>query len=158
MWGSDRKVRPEGYCLTSWGLPSDVRLWSRGRTFLSVPHTHDSFLFLHTFHFWKWVFDNAVTSIVDVRHIVMTIPWRLVASLRSVTSTFIMAYRDVLYNQCISNTWKVSFFVVFFFCFFFFYLSHGTDKGVIIRFASTGVVCGNPHRVCKKFKEFLSQG
>ena len=84
-----------------------------GRIFLFVPHTHYRFFFLHTFHFWKWVFDNAVTSFADVCHIVMTIPWRLVTSLRSVTSTLTMAYRDVLYNQCITNTWKFSIFSLF---------------------------------------------
>ena len=85
-----------------------------GRIFLSVPHTsHYRFFFLHTFHFWKWVFDNAVTSFADVCHIMMTIPWHLVTSLRSVTSTLTMAYRDVLYNQCITNTWKFSIFSLF---------------------------------------------
>ena len=99
-------------------------------------------IFLHTFHFWKWVFDNAVTLIADICHIVMTIPWRLVTSLLSVTSTLTMAYCDVLYNQCISNTWKFSIFIF--------------PKGLIrvceIRFASTGVICGNPYAVCKKLE------
>ena len=74
IWGVDRKFRPEGYCLASRGLPSEVRLLSRGRIFLSVPHIHDRYFFLHIFHFWKWLFDNAVTStIADVRHTEMTI-------------------------------------------------------------------------------------
>ena len=43
-----------------------------GSIILSTPHTHDSFFFLHTFYFWKWIFVNADTSIA-----------RLVTSLRS---------------------------------------------------------------------------
>ena len=61
-----------------------------GRIFLFIPHIHDRFFFLHTFHFWNWAFDNAVTSIADVLHIVMTIPWRLVTSFRSLTLTLTM--------------------------------------------------------------------
>ena len=110
-----------------------------GRIFLSVPHTNDRFFFLHTFHFWKTVFDNAVTSIADVRHIVMTITWRLLTSLGLVTSALTMAHRDVIYNQCISNTWKFSIFI----------LTTGWIRMCEIRFASTGVICGNPYLVCK---------
>ena len=46
---------------------------------------------------------NAVILIADVRHIMMTLPWHLVASLLSVTLILTMANRDVLYNQCISK-------------------------------------------------------
>ena len=81
VWEVDRKIRSKGYCLASRGLPSDVRQWSRGTNF-SVPHTYNRFVFLQTFHFWQCGFDNAVTSIADVRYIVMTIPSRLVTSLR----------------------------------------------------------------------------
>ena len=41
---------------------------------------------------WTWIFNNAVTSIADVRHIVMILLWDLVTSLCSVTSTLTMAY------------------------------------------------------------------
>ena len=70
-----------------------------GRIFLSVPHTHDRFYFFFFFFFFfffaylsflKVVFDNAVTSIADAQHIMMTTPWRLVTSLRIVTSTLTM--------------------------------------------------------------------
>ena len=64
----------------------------KGLIFLSIAHTHDRFFFLHTFHFWMRIFDNAITSIADVRHIVMTILWRLVTLLCLVTSTLTMAY------------------------------------------------------------------
>ena len=50
--------------------------------------------------------NNAVTSIADVRHIVMTLLWLLMTSIHSVTWTLMMAY-GVHYNQCISNTWKL---------------------------------------------------
>ena len=133
VWGVDGKIRPDVYCLAPLGLPTGVRLWSRGTDFLYVPHTHDRFFFLHIFHFWKSVFDNAVTSIADVRHIVMTIPWRLVMSLRSVTSTLTMAYSDVLYNQCLSNTRKFSILV----------FPTGRIRVCEIRFTSTGVMSGN---------------
>ena len=114
-----------------------------GRIFLSVPNTH-GFFFLHTFHFWKWVFDNAVTSIAYVRHIVMTILWWFVTSLRSVTSSVTKAYHDVLYNQCISNRWKFSI------CTF----PTGRTMVCEIRFASTGVICGKLIRYARK--ELLS--
>ena len=111
-WGVDRNSVPRG---TAWHHEA-CRVMSdcdpQGRIFfLSTLHTQDGFLFLHTFHFWKWGFDNSVTSIADAHHIVMTIPWRLVTPLRSVTLTWTVAYRDVVYNQCISNTWKFSIFI-----------------------------------------------
>ena len=61
-------------------------------------------------------------------------------SLRSVTSTLMMANRDVLYNQVIPNTWK---FLIFIF-------PRGRIRMCEIRFSSTGVICGNPYPVCKK--------
>ena len=55
------------------------------RIFLSTPHSHDR-LFLHTFYTWTYIFlSNALLSIADVRHIVMTLLWRLMTSLRSET-------------------------------------------------------------------------
>ena len=51
-----------------------------------------------------------------------------------------MAYRDVLYNQCISNTWKFSIFIFF----------TGRIKVCEIRFASTSVIFEKPYPVCKK--------
>ena len=140
VWGVHRKIRSEGYCLPAWGLPSDVRLWSWGTDFSVCPSHHGRFFFLHTFHFWKWVFDNAVTSIADVHHILMTIQWHLVTSLHSVISVLTMAYRDILYNQCISNTWKFSIFI----------FPTGQIRVCEIRFASIGVICRNPYPVCKK--------
>ena len=136
VWGVDRKFRPEGYCQT---------VISRDWFFLSTPKIRDRFFFLHTFHFWQWEFDNAVISIADVRHNVMTIPLRLVTSLYSVTN-LTMAYRDVLHNQCIPNMSKFSIFI----------FPTGRIRVCGIRFASTGVTCGNPYPVCKK--EFLPQG
>ena len=83
-----------------------------GRIFLFAPHTHNRFFILHTFHFWKWVFENAVTSIADVHHIVMTIPWRLVTSFPSVTSNLTIQPVYIKHVKILD------------FC-----LSHGTDKG-----------------------------
>ena len=111
-----------------------------GQIFLYLPHTRDKFFFVHTFHFWNWVFDNAATSIAEVNHIVITVPWRLVTSLHSVTSTLTMAYHDILYNQYISNAWKFSIFIFLM----------GWIRVCEIRFASTGVIFGNPYPVCKK--------
>ena len=67
--------------------------------------------------------------------------WHLVTSLHSVMSTFMMVYHDVLYNPYISlsNTWK--------FLIFIFPTRHCVCE---IRFASIGVICGNPYPVCKK--------
>ena len=103
---------------------------------LSVPHTLDRFFFLHNFDFWKWIFDNAVTSIADVCHIV----WRLLMSLHSVMSPLKMAYQDIVYNQCISNTWRFSIFI----------FPTRQIRVCEIRFASIGVICRNPYPVCKK--------
>ena len=89
-------------------------------------------------------FDNAVTSIADIHHIVMAMRWCLVMSLHSVMSTFTMAYRDVLCNQRISNTWK--------FLISIFPMGWGWIRVFKIRFASTSVICGNPYTVCKNKK------
>ena len=78
-------------------------------------------------------------------YIVMTILGRLVTSLRSVMSTLMMAYRDALYNQCLSNTWQFSIFI----------FPTGRIRVCEIRFASTGVICGNPYPVCKNVVSFL---
>ena len=57
-----------------------------GRIFLSIPHTHDRFFFLSHRSFLNVDFFNkAVTSIADIRHIVMTLLWRFMTSLSSVT-------------------------------------------------------------------------
>ena len=49
----------------------------KGQIFLSTPYTHDRFFFLHTFQFWMLTFNYEVTSIADVHHIVMILPWHL---------------------------------------------------------------------------------
>ena len=113
---------------------------TEGWIFPSVPHTHDRFFFLHTFLFWKWVFDNAVTSIANARHIVMTIPWCLMTSLRSVTSVLTMPY-VTSYTTSVYQTREKSRFFIF---------PTGRIRVSEIRFASTVVVCGNPSPVCKE--------
>ena len=66
VWGIDRKIRPEGQTV----IPRDRFFYRPLRSMI------DSFSCIpFTFHFWQWDFDNAVTSIADVRHIVMTILW-----------------------------------------------------------------------------------
>ena len=73
-----------------------------GRIFLSVLHTYDRFFFLApTFISERRFFNNAVTSIVDVRHIVMAWQWRLMMSLCSAT-----------YILTIANTWEFSIFIL----------------------------------------------
>ena len=63
-----------------------------GRIFLSIRHTHDRLFSCTPFISERRVFDNAVTSIADVRYIVITLLWRLMALiLRSVTLTFTTA-------------------------------------------------------------------
>ena len=112
-----------------------------GRVFLSVPYTHDRFFFLQTFHFWKRVFDNAVTLIADV------LPYCDDNTVKF--SDIMCTFDDVnlndgvpwhLYSQCISNMWIFSIFTF--------------PTGLIwvceIRFASTGVICRNLYPVCKK--------
>ena len=72
-----------------------------GRIFLSTPYTYDSFFLAHFSFLNVDSFSNAVTSIADVGHIVVTLLCRLMTSLRSVTVTLNDGKRDVYYNQCI---------------------------------------------------------
>ena len=58
-----------------------------------------------------------------------------------------MAYLDILYSQCISNMWKFSIFT----------FPTGWIRVFEIRFAGTGVICGNPYPVCKKLCKFQLQ-
>ena len=56
-----------------------------GRVVRFTPHTNDRFFFLaHLFISEGRFLNNAVTSIADDRQIVMTLLWRLMASLPSV--------------------------------------------------------------------------
>ena len=44
--------------VTVWhheALPGDAKLWPEGQICLSVPHTHDSFFFLHTYGCWHLI-------------------------------------------------------------------------------------------------------
>ena len=91
-----------------------------GWIFLSNPHIHDSFFFLHTFHFWKWVF--AVTLMADVPHIVITILWCLVVIMFSdfnLNDGILGILRHPIQPVYIKHVKILDF-----------YLSHGTDKGV----------------------------
>ena len=97
MWGIDRKIRPEDYYMASRGLPSDARLWSRGTYFLSTPHTQDGFFFLQTFHFWTWIFNNAVSLIANVRRVTFS------DVIKFTDVNLNDGIHDVLYNQCISK-------------------------------------------------------
>ena len=58
-----------------------------GQIFLSTPHTHDAFSFFFCIPFIseRRFFNNAVTSIADVRYILMTLLLRFMTPLRSVT-------------------------------------------------------------------------
>ena len=107
-----------------------------GRIFLSVPHIHAISFFLHTFHFWKWVFYNAVISIADVCQIVMTIP------IITVTFSYIIMFSAINLNNGIP--WR-PIQPVYIKCtkILDFYLSHGMDKGVWDK------ICINPYPVCK---------
>ena len=49
--GVDRKIRPKDYCLASRGLLVMSDCGPEGMIFLSIPHTHDRFFTMHTFHF-----------------------------------------------------------------------------------------------------------
>ena len=95
MWEVGRKIRPEGHCLASWGLPEC--------DFLPTPYTHDRFFFLHTF--WTWIFNNTVTLDADVSHIVMTLPWRLVMP------TLMMA-NVMYYTTSVYQIWEFLIFIL----------------------------------------------
>ena len=92
----------------------------KGRIFLSDPQTHDSFFFLHTFHFWKWLFDNAVTLIADIRHIIID---------NTVTISDVIIISDVNLNDGIALC-PIQPVYIEHMKILNFYLSHGTDKGV----------------------------
>ena len=141
-WGVDRKIGP---WVTVWHheacqVTSDW-FWGTDFFYLSPTPMIETFSCI-PFISEGGIFDNAVSSIADVCHIVMTIPWLLVTSCHSVTSTFPMAYHDFLYNQCISNLWTFSSFI----------LPTGQIRVCEIRFASKllGVICRNPYPVYKK--------
>ena len=60
--------------------------------------------------FFVLFFMNAVTSIADVRHIVMTLLFNDITAFSDVNLND--GVNDIHYNQCISNTWEVSIFIV----------------------------------------------
>ena len=141
MWGRDRKNPSRGSLsgitrLAEWCqtvIPSDgffyLSLSSMIDSFACIPLISESgFLIMQSFRLqMSAIFcdDNTVT---------------FMTSLRSVTSTLMMANRDVIYNQVIPNTWK---FLIFIF-------PRGRIRVCEIRFSSSGVICGNPYPVCKK--------
>ena len=78
-----------------------------GRLCLSTSHTHDVFFFLHIFRFWMWIL------------IMQSLPLLTSAIFEDITVTFsdVITFtevnlndgvRDILYNQCKSNTWRFS--------------------------------------------------
>ena len=77
-----------------------------GRILLSTPHTHNRIFLLHTFHFCRFFLKNkAVGSIADVRHIVMIIITLTFSDVITFSDVKLNGgVRDVLYNQCTSNT------------------------------------------------------
>ena len=113
-----------------------------GQIFLSVPHTYDRFFFLHTFNS-----ESGYLIMQSLQLQMSALLWwlRLVTSLRSVSSTLKIAYRDVLYNQCISNTWR---FLIFIF-------PTGQIGVCEIRFASTGVLAEILIRYARKLDTCL---
>ena len=110
----------DGHCLALLG---DAKQWSRGADFfLSVPSNNDRFFFLHTL--WSPAFDfNVGVAINESRSYSLTSSILKVAivcdgAMTSTPKVVTTELRDLLYNQCIDNT----------FCYSFFYLSHGSDK------------------------------
>ena len=105
VWGVDRKIHPEDHCLASRGLPSDARQWLRGTDFFCLPITPmiDSYSCI-TFISERRIFNNVFTLITDIRHIVMTLLWRLMTSLHTVTATLrwrtVTFYSTSVYKTC----------------------------------------------------------
>ena len=111
-----------------------------GRIFLYVPHTLGRFIFLHTFHFWKWVFDNAVTSIADISPYCDDTTW----TLRDVITFSYVNLNNGVPWRPIQPVYIKHVKILDL------YLSRGRIRVCEIRFASTGVICGNSYPLCKK--------
>ena len=71
-----------------------------GRIFLSTLYTHDGVFSCTVFISERRFFNNGVTSIADVRHIVMAFNDVITFSDINLND----GVHDVNYNQCISNT------------------------------------------------------
>ena len=117
VWGVDRKIRLEGYCLASRGLPmSDYD--PKGQIFLSIPHTLDRFFSLHTFHFQKWAFDSKLYCRCLLHY-----------DDNTVTFSDVITFSDINLNDGVPWHAIQSVYIKHV-KFLDFYLSHGTDKGV----------------------------
>ena len=105
--------------------PKDAGGMAEGQIFLSAPNNHDGYyFFLHIF--WSPVFDfNLGVIIKEPSSYMLTSAILKVDVLCEVTMTstpnvLTTELHDLLYNQCIDNTWFYTFF----------YLSHWLDKGM----------------------------
>ena len=93
-----------------------------GQTFLSGPNNHDRFFF--------YMMTSAILKVDVVCDVAMT----------STPNFLTIELRDLLYNQCIDNTW----------CYSIFIYPTGRIRVCKIRFVSAGENRGKPRLVCKK--------
>ena len=118
------------------------------RIFLSAPGNHDRYFFLLTF--WYLVFDFTVGVATDespsytLTSTILKVEVVCDIEMTSTPNFLITELHDLLYNQCIDNTYSCLFFI------------YPTDQIRVrkIRFVSTGENHGKPCLVCKK-KHFL---
>ena len=110
-----------------------------GRIFLSVPNNNDRLFFLHTL--WSRAFDfNVGVAINESHSYTMTSAILKVDVVCDVTPHVLATeLRDLLYNQCIDNTY-----------FSFFIYPKGRISICKISFVSTGKKRRKPSPVCKK--------
>ena len=115
-----------------------------GRIFLSAPNNQDRFFFLHTIR--AAAFDFNVGVPVNESHsftltsAILKIDVVCDVTMTSTSKVLTTELRDLLYNQCIDNTCRYSFFI----------RPTGRIRVCKIRFVSTGENRGQPCLVCKK--------
>ena len=85
----DRKIRPEDHCLASQALLSDAGLWLRGVD-LSIYDTYPR---------WRLSYCDAITVAFN-------------NFIRFSDVNLNDGIRDIHYNQCISNKWEFSIFIL----------------------------------------------
>ena len=104
VWGADRKITR--LCRV---MPNSDPEW---RIFLSAPNNHDRFFFLHTL--WATAFD--FYAINELRSYTLTSAILKVdvicdVTMMSTPNVLTTGLRGLLYNQCIDDTCRYSFFI-----------------------------------------------
>ena len=114
------------------------------RIFLSAPNNHDRFFFLYTFRVPAFDF-NVGVALNESRSFTLTSAILKIdvvcdVAMTSTPNVLTTELRDLLYNQCVDNTCRYSFFI----------RTTCRIRVCKIRFVSTGENREKPCLVCKK--------